>query len=305
MIYDLVVIGAGPAGFAGALYATRAGLKTLLVGRPQNSGLYSAQNVQNYPGFPDGIAGPELMNLFLEQAKKHGAEVETEKEVVGLKGEQGAFQIILNAEEVSAQRILIASGRVPAHSGIKGEKELRGKGVHYCVACDGPLYKGKNIAVVGNKDFAFQEAKELLSYTNDVTVISHAAAFEGHTERREELEKAGVQLATARVKEFRGESILQALILDSREEQIYDAVFMALGSASALSFAQALGLEMEGDHVKIDRETGHTSVAGVYGAGCACEEEYGQIVKSAGEGATAAIEIIKDLKGLKSYVDHT
>lgn len=315
MLYDLLIIGAGPAGLTGAIYTARAGLKTFLVGRPQDSGLFSAHNVQNYPGFPDGIAGPELLNLFLEQARKHGTEFETKKEVVSIKSsgvpgtpdDPGAdFLIILDGgEEYFTKRVLIASGRVSAFSGIKSEKELRGKGVHYCVACDGPLYKGKKVAVVGNKDFALAEAKELLSHTSDVTVISHAAVFEGRAERKKELEHAGVRFIAGRVKLFQGEPMFQSLTLDSGDVQTYDGVFMALGSASALSFAQSLGLAMEGDYLRIDKATGKTSMQDVYAAGCACEEGYGQIVKSAGEGATAALEIIKDLKGLKNYVDHT
>src|SRR3989344_7630216 len=225
MTYDVFIIGAGPAGLSAAIYTARAGLKTMLVGRPQDSGLFSAHDVQNYPGFPDGIAGPELLNLFLEQARKHGAEINTEKEGVSVKAKEGLtpsafakvsgdtrggsdpppadFLITLDSgEEYAAKRILIASGRVPALSGIKGERELKGKGVHYCVACDGPLYKGKKVAVVGSKDFAFQEAKELLSYTNDITIISHAPAFEGRAERKTELEKAGAKFIVGHVKEF-------------------------------------------------------------------------------------------------------
>lgn len=314
MKYDVFIIGAGAAGLSAAIYTARAGLRTAVLGKPQESGMYAAAVVHNYPGFPRGIAGPDLTNFFIEQAKNFGTEVILGREVVKLEKisgdsqeEAGLFRAVDDKGDVYESRaVIIATGRVAAHSAIEGEDALKGKGVHYCATCDAPLYKDKRVAVIGSGNYAYEEAHDIMHYTKNVTVISHSFNFEGNEEMKQKLEKDGAKFVNARVKALQGTGVISAVALENGEQENIDAVFLAMGSASAFSFAQELGLEMQDNGlIKIDPFTKEATVGGVYAAGACTEKGYGQISKSVGEGTAAAIAAIQRLRNINQYIDHS
>ena len=302
MQYDVIIIGAGPAGFATGIYLGRAQIKTLIIGDINKSGLYSSANVENYPGFIDPISGPELLSRMQEQARKYGVQTITH-EVINLTKKNSIFSVKIETGEVhEATSVIICTGMALLTANIKNEKELKGRGVHFCVACDGIFYKNKKVAVIGNSNYAVEEAYELLTYTKDITIISNGREFEFSKEIESIISKNQIKLRKDRILEFIGQEKLQELKFKDNSEA-FDGVFIAIGTASAASFANKLGLLVENEAIIIDR-AGKTNVEGIYAAGLATGGN-NQIAKSVGEGCNAAISIIKKMKGLANYIDHT
>ncbi len=302
--YDTIIIGAGPASWAAAIYLGRANLKSIVIGMPEGSGMWLAQKVQNYPGFPDGIGGKEITNLFIKQALKFGAE-HLKEEVVHVEERKEGFRVITdNRKEFLGKTIILASGKSFESSGLGGEKELLGKGVHTCVACDGYFFRGKKVAVLGSGNFAAEEALELTNYTKDITIISNGGGFTFSKKTEKALKGTRIKLLNISIKEILGKKKFEGL-KDSKGKALnFDGLFLAIGQTSTLAFAQKLGLEMSGESLKYDRE-GKTNVKGVWAAGSIGESLGNQISISAGEGTQAALGIIRTMMGLSNYVDHT
>ncbi|MEW6721707.1 MAG: NAD(P)/FAD-dependent oxidoreductase [Candidatus Micrarchaeota archaeon] len=301
--YDTIIIGAGIAGMSAAVFTARAKLKTLVVGMPQKSQLHFAQSVGNYIGL-DEASGPEILEKGAEQIRKYGAEL-LEKEVVHVvkKGEEFTVKTEDN-KTFTSKTVIIASGMSARLPGIKNDKELLGKGLHTCVACDGYPYKNKKVAVIGNGNHAAEEAIELLALTKDITVISNGKEFEVSKELMAECEKGTVKFLKDRVMEFKGEKWLEGVAMKDGTVAKYDGVFLALGGVTSLTFAQKLALDTNADgSLVIDRD-GKTAIEGCFAAG-GCTGGNQQMAKSAGEGCNAAISAIKKVKGLGSYSDQT
>ena len=298
-MYDIIIIGCGPAGLSAAIYTARSQLKTLVLGTLENSMLWKAHFIQNYFGVE--FEGKDMLEKGMDQAKKLGAEL-IEAEVVGAKGKDGSFTVTTeDNKEYEGKTIIIATGTACASAGIKGEQELTGKGVSYCAICDGFFYKGKKIAVVGNGNYAAHEAIELLSFTKDIVVFSQGKDWEMSPEFKKALENKKVKLRKEKIAEFKGKKALESISIDGKEEK-FDGVFVALGSASALSFAQKLGVKMQGSTIVIDRN-GNTNVKGVFAAGN-CTGCYPQVAVDVGEGAAAGLSAIKLVKGTEMHVDY-
>jgi len=313
MAYDVIIIGAGPAAFSAATFLARASVSVLVIGEEEKSGLVDASHVQNYPGFPQGIAGPLLLDQMIEQAKKQGAafvhgEVTHAEEIAG-SVEQGARSdrfLVRTAErkEYYAHNLLLAHGAFYMKANITGEKEYAGKGVHYCSLCDGPLYRAKSVVVLGNGNLAAEEALQLSAYAGEVTVVSHSLSFSFSSEYKKALNEKKIPQQIGRVKRIEGsEEGVTAVVLDNDTTVTTDAVFIEIGMASSPIFAQKLGLELNGDFVRVDEDM-RTSREGVWAIGLA-RGGVNQIVKSVGDGGVAAVDIIKKLKGLPQYLDHT
>jgi thioredoxin reductase (NADPH) len=299
---DCIVIGAGPAAMAASIFMSRAGLSVLMIGDTKKSQLMKGQEVGNYLGL-DGISGPDLLEKGLAQVKKYGGE-HLVAEIVHAEQKENGFSVKLsNAKELDAKTLIIATGLTPVHSGAKNEEHLLGRGIHTCVACDGPFYKNKKVIVLGNGNFAAEEVIELLALTKNITLISNGKEFAIAPELKKKLDAAKIVYDTRRAVEFTGEKKLESVKFSDGSVEKPDGVFVALGAATALAFAQKLGLEMEGQAIKITRN-GETNVEGVYAAG-GCTGGNFQISKSVGEGCNAGIAVIKQLKGLDTYEDLT
>jgi len=304
-ISDVIIIGAGPAAWSAATFLVRAGISTLVVGLDEQSALADATEVKNYPGFPDGISGRTLLDNFIEQGIKQGVTFVHEEVVHAEKQERGTFLVrTATRKEFFAKNLILAHGANYIKANLPGEKEYAGKGVHYCALCDGPIYKGKSIVVLGSGNLAAEEAVELAEYAKEVKIVSHSPKANFSTEYVAILKEKNIEAITRRVKKISGDNTkANSITLDDGSAISFDALFVSLGVASSQMFAQKLGLELAGDFIKAN-ENMRTSVNGVWAVGMA-RGGLNQIVKSVGDGGIAAVDAIKKIKGLPSYIDQT
>jgi thioredoxin reductase (NADPH) len=306
--YDTIIIGAGPAAMSAAVFTARANLKTLFIGNPEKSQLHNAVSVGNFIG-SDGINGPDLLKKGLEQAKKYGARFIQGEVVHAMKREELFTIKTADNKTYRSKTIIICTGAALKPAGIKNEDKLMGKGVHTCVACDGYYYKQKSVAVIGNTNHAAEEAIELLGLTKNVTLISNGKEFEFSPQLKEMLDRGGVKYLEDKITEFKGDKRIEKLITKEGKELAFDGVFLALGSTTAIAFADKLALDTTQNeqtkekYIFIDRD-GKTSLEGCFAAG-GCTGGNTQIAKSAGEGCNAAISAIKRIKGFTNYSDLT
>jgi thioredoxin reductase (NADPH) len=300
--FDVVVVGAGMAGFSAAVFTSRAGLKTLVIGDPSKAMLAFAAEVGNYLG-QDGLSGPQILENARRQVEKYGASVIVGEVVHAVKAD-GVFLVkTADAKEFTARALVIATGTQYKASGIPGEEKFKGHGVHYCVACDGPFFKNKKVAVIGSGTFAAEEALELVGMASDISIISNGQKFSISKEFVETLSSKGVKMGESRVREIKGDKFVSALVYADGREEPFNGVFVALGTATALDFALKLGLDVKNQAIVVGKDM-KTSMDGVYAAG-SCTGGNVQIAKSVGDGCNAAISIIKKLKGIANYEDHT
>lgn len=287
-IFEVVIIGAGPAAWSAATFLARAHVKTLVVGDPAQSGLMDAAEVWNYPGFLNGVSGRDLLKQMQEGAIKQGA-VFLLSEVTHTEKTESDFLIrTASRDEFNAKNILLAHGANFIKTNLPGEKELVGKSVHYCALCDGPLYNGKEVVVLGNGNFAAEEALQLAGMGAQVQrIITQSKSVGISPVYQKLLDNQKIPVEIGRVDKFESGGVF----------------FVALGVASSSVFASKLGLEMNGNFLKAD-ENGRTNVAGVWVAGLA-RGGVNQVGKSVGEGTITAVDIIKAVKGLPQYLDHT
>jgi len=303
-MYDVVIIGAGPAGSTAAIYTGRADLKTLVIeGTSPGGQLMITSTVENFPGFPDGIEGPELMDRMRKQAEKFGAEfISGEAKDVQL--DSKPYRVLVGDNWIDTKTIIIATGSSARWLGLESESKLRGKGVSGCATCDGFFFTGKHVAVVGGGDAAIEEATFLTRFASKVTIIH----------RRDQLRasKAMQKKAFDNPKiEFEWDSVVED-ILDVNENRVtavvlknvktgekkelpVDGVFIAIGHDPATSiFKDKLELDERGYIIANGTKT---SVPGVFAAGDVADSRYRQAISAAGTGCMAAIEALKFIEG--------
>lgn len=300
--YDSIIIGAGPAGQQAGLFLGRATLKTLLIGDPESSDLSYGKIIGNLFGAPDDPSGATLLRNGVGHLKRCGTEV-LPGEVVDIVQAGDAFEVVTAAlERFAAKTIVIATGRQLPTAGIRNERDFLGKGVHTCVACDGPLFKDKVAAVVGSGPHAAEEALELSAYTGKITIYSQGEPWTMGEGLLRRLEERGLKREDKRIARIAGETFVRSVEFADKTSASVDGVFLAVGSAGGVTFANKLGLVQDKDgYLAIDRD-GRTNLPGIWAAGSVTGGN-AQIAKSVGEGCNAAISIIKTLKGLAEYVD--
>jgi thioredoxin reductase (NADPH) len=251
-------------------------------------------------GFPDGIAGPMLINKGIIQCMKFGVRFVKEEVVSAQQDKQ--FMIKTNmGKQFNARAMIIAAG-TPIKLSVVNEDKLMGRGVHYCVNCDGPLYKGKKVAVIGNGDHAAETAMEALSYTKDITIIANSNRFEFSDAYHNELTKCQIKTILSKVREFKAGNTLESIVMEDGTELRFSGVFMASGVAGALDFAANLGLEIQNNMLVVDADN-KTNLAGVFAAGN-CAGKCRQIAKNAGDGCNAGLSAIKYLRSTETYTDY-
>jgi len=291
--YEVAVIGQGPAGLSAAIYTARAGLSTLIVGcDPKVAGDYK---IDNYFGFAETISGSELIERGKLQASRFGAELACDK-VLAVHLLEAGFEIVTASRRFSCCSLILATGVSKLRPKIERLEALEGRGVSYCVSCDGFFYRGKKVAVLGEGSFAANQALELREYTADVRIITQGKPPSFSEDFAYRLNEAGVPVSRAVVESLEGADGLSGLTFKDGGALELDGLFIALGEASALDFAATLGLEREGLFIVVDGQQ-RTSVPGVFAAGD-CVGRFLQIAVAVGEGAVAghsAIDYVKNI----------
>ncbi|MBU2610077.1 MAG: thioredoxin-disulfide reductase [Chloroflexi bacterium] len=297
----VIILGAGPAGLAAALYAARAELAPLVLTGLQLGGQAAlTHTIENYPGFPEGVGGSELGDLFQKQAERFGARVEFDSaSTVDLS--QRPFKVTTDNGEYTADTLIVATGASPNHLDIPGESELTGKGVSYCATCDGWFFKDKRVVVVGGGDSALEEALFLTRFASSVTIIHRRDSLRAGAvlqKRAQENPKVKFIWDTV-VTEIVGKEKVEAVRLKNvktGEETNFptDGIFIFISHTPNTQIFEGQ-LAMERGYIKVDDKM-QTTVAGVYAAGEACDPTFRQVVISAGMGAAAAITATRFLE---------
>ena len=298
MIHDVVIVGSGPAGYTAAIYAARAQLNPVILAGSVTAGgaLMNTTEVENYPGFIEGIMGPELMTQMQEQAERFGADIRYE-DVTALELEGDVKRITTSDDVYEARTVIISTGSEYRHLGIDGEERLSGHGVSYCATCDGFFFKDQDIVVVGGGDSAMEEATFLTRFARSVTVVH----------RRDELRASAVMAKRAqedpkisfawnsRVVELDGEDSLTGVTLEDtvtgdRRRLEATGLFVAIGQVPRSELvADVLDLD-EAGYIKVEAPSQRTRIPGVFACGDVADPTYQQAITAAGSGCRAALD---------------
>ncbi|MFH1462494.1 MAG: FAD-dependent oxidoreductase [bacterium] len=305
-IYDLIIIGGGPAGITAGIYASRQRLKTLLITKSFGGQLArKSVEIENYPGFPQ-ISGLDLIRKFTEHLKKFKIEIVEDSVAKVKKPNEDFFISTKGKKQFQAKTVIIASGADPRPLEVPGEKKFIGRGVSYCVACDGPLFSGKEVAVVGGGNGGFEAALSLANYAKKIYILEYNSKVAADMENQERAKKTGVIeiLTNVALKEVRGGKFVESLIYQDRKTKKtavlrVEGVFVEIGSQPATSFVKDLVEFNKKDEIVINLETTATKTPGLFAAGDVASLAYKQIVVAAGLGAQAAFSVSRYLQNGK------
>ena len=299
--FDVVIIGAGPSGYTAGIYCSRAGYDTLILSGILPGGqLVNTTEVENYPGFENGIMGPDLMIDMRKQCQRMGTTI-VDDEVVDVDFRRNPFKVLTASEEYEGKAIIIATGANPRKIGLEGEQTFGGKGVSYCATCDGPFFRNQELVVVGGGDSAIEEATFLTKFATTVHLVH----------RRKELRASKVMQERAmnnekikfhwnsQVIDIKGDQKMQQVVLknvETNEEKTLDVggLFVAIGhEPNTKLFKNQIDLDDEG-YIVLKEKT-HTNIEGVFAAGDVHDRNYRQAITAAGFGCMAAIDVDKYL----------
>ena len=305
MTYDVIIIGAGPAGYTAGIYCSRARHDTVIIsGLLPGGQLMNTTDVENYPGFDEGIMGPDLMQIMRKQTERMGTKI-IDDVVTSVDFSQNPLKVSTASTNFEAKTVIVCTGATPRKIGIDGEQTFAGKGVSYCATCDGAFFRDQELAVVGGGDSCMEEATFLTKFASKVHIIHRRDEFRASKimqERALNNEKIIVHWNNT-VLDIKGDQKVQQVILKNTktgEESSIDlaGVFVAIGHEPNTSlFKNQLDLD-ENDYIIINKNT-QTSVDGVFSAGDVHDHRYRQAVTAAGYGCMAAIDVDKYLSEQK------
>ena len=295
--YDLIVIGAGPAGLTAAIYAARARLRTLVVDESTTGGqVKTTHQVSNYPGFPEDIRGIDLARRFSDQAVRFGADIARAVEITSLELGANPKRLVLDEErEVAARAVVVATGAKPRELGIEGEKRFRGRGISYCATCDGAYFEGKRVHVIGGGNSAVEESLFLTTFAESVTIIHQFDHF--HCEAGtacEALAHPNVSVVwNSEPRAFRGEQVLERIEVENvvtheRSELETDGAFVFVGMVPQTELLDGVVPLTPQGYVETDDGMG-TPVAGLFVAGDIRQKRFRQITTAVADGTIAAL----------------
>ncbi len=282
-IFDLIVIGAGPAGISASIYAKRANLNVLVLYYGE-SNLEKAEKIDNYYGFENGISGKKLYQDGIKQAKNLGIDVK-EEEVLNVEKQENDFKVFTVFEQYVGKTVVIATGNKKLRPNIKGILEFEGKGISYCAICDGFFYRNKNVVVIGNGKFALSEASHLKNIANEVKILTNGMEIE---------ESSEFDIDKRKIIEISGDNRVRCIKFEDGNKKDVDGIFIALGEAGGADFAKKMGVITNGDNIVVD-ENMQTNIEGLY----SCGNSNGgllQVCKAVHEGAIAGLAVVNYLK---------
>jgi thioredoxin reductase (NADPH) len=290
-MYDVIIIGRGPAGISASLYTVRSNLKTLIIGK-NDSRLKKAEKIDNYFGFAETISGSELLNNGEYQAKRLGAEI-LDDEVISIDKED-FFTITTTKNKYESKAVLLATGQPLKTIGVENLVKFEGRGVSYCTTCDGFFYNNLRVGVLGNKDYAIHEALELMTFTTKITVFTNGKQLDVSSRYEKDIEK--FKIDTRKLSKLDGDEFLQRIIFSDGSEEEIDGIFVAYESASSTDFARKLGILTEGNNIAVNAKQ-ETNLKGLFAAGD-CTSSFKQISVAVGQGAIAGKAVADYVKSL-------
>ncbi len=284
MEYDVIIIGAGPAGVSAGLYTKRANKKTLIIYNNESS-LEKATKIENYYGFENGISGEELYKKGIEQAKNLGIDIKKE-EVIKIDKIKDIFEVKTVNENYTAKNVVLATGNKKNKPDIKNIEKFDGKGVSYCAICDGFFYRGKDVVVIGNGNYAIAETNDLINIVNHVTILTNGKKIP-------EFRAENVDIENRKAVAIEGNNNIEAVELDDGTKIKTDGVFVAQGIAGSTDFARKIGALVKNEKIVVNEKM-KTTVEGLYACGD-CIGGTLQVVKAVNDGMIAGIDIIKSM----------
>ena len=299
--YDVIIIGAGPAGYTAGIYCSRARHDTLIIsGLLPGGQLMNTTDVENYPGFEEGVMGPDLMLTMRKQAERMNTAI-IDDVVVNVDFRDRPFKVLTASEEYETKAVIVCTGATPRKIGIKGEETYSGKGVSYCATCDGAFFRNQDIAVVGGGDSCMEEATFLTKFASKVHIIHRRDTFRASKimqERALNNEKIEVHWNST-IEDIKGDQKVQQVILKDvktgeNETLEMGGVFVAIGHEPNTELFKNQ-LEMDENGYIIQKENTQTNVKGVFTAGDVHDHRYRQAVTAAGFGCMSAIDVDKYL----------
>jgi len=306
-MYDVVIIGSGPAGLTAAIYASRANLKTAVVAGSKWGGqLMLTSEVENFPGFPEGIMGPELMERMRKQAERFGTQI-VDQDVTGVDFDGNQFKVRMGGELLEAKSVILATGAITRWLEVPGEEKLIGKGISCCAPCDAPFFRNKKVLVVGGGDSAMEEALVLTKFASEIVVLHRRKEFRASKIMQDRVlahPKITV-IWESEIVEVVGEQVLTGVKIKNVAsgevtEMAADGVFVAIGHMPATElFKGKVKLDEKGFVVRSGYEEFKTmtDVKGVFVAGDVHDHRYKQAITAAGYGCEAALDVERWLEG--------
>ncbi len=297
MMYDVLVVGTGPAGYTSAIYSARYNLKTLVIGEMPGGLISEAPDVCNYPSY-ESISGMELSNRMEEQVKNLGVEIKYDK-VIDIEGKDEEFLVKTRRDDFRAKKIILATGQERKKLGLPREEELKGKGVSYCATCDAAFYKGKKVGVVGGGDAALASALLLSDHAEKVYILYRRDGFFRpepirikEVQQRDNIET----IFEVNVEQLFGEEKLEGIKLDDNSDLDIDGLFIEIGSTPNSELAEKLEIDLTAQgYIKAD-EMRRTNVDGIYAAGDVIDSPLKQVITASAQGAEAASSAYEDIE---------
>ncbi|MDO8486554.1 MAG: FAD-dependent oxidoreductase [Candidatus Staskawiczbacteria bacterium] len=306
MVYDLIIVGAGPAGISAAIYAVRQRLDMLIVSKDIGGQVAKkAVDIENYPGFSK-ISGPDLVDLYSQQLKLNDLKI-IQDEVIGIKKNDNKFLVSTKSGKTyESISVIVTSGAESKLINVPGEKEFSGKGVSYCSLCDGPVFKNKIVAVVGGGNNGFESALFLSNYVKKIYILEYSSQVKADKENQDLISKhKNIEVVVnAKIIKIEGETFVNSItyedLLTNKEKTLkVDGVFVEIGYTPSTYFVKDLVDLNEKDEIIFDPKTLETRTPGLFSAGDCNVSKYKQIVMASGEGAKAALSAYEYIKKQK------